>query len=117
LSEITATLVKFWLHISSDEQMRRFSQRKDTPYKAWKLTDEDWRNRDKWDAYAEAVNEMLLKTSTVTAPWTVVEGNDKWFARVKTLRTLVEVLSKTLDYKPTDIDGQKRRRNKRNAEK
>jgi polyphosphate kinase 2 (PPK2 family) len=95
-------LVKFWIHISNDEQLRRFEGRENTPYKAWKLTDEDWRNRQKWDLYEAAVEDMLLKTSTVTAPWTVVEGNDKSYARVKTLRTLVEVLSKELDYKPSE---------------
>jgi polyphosphate kinase 2 (PPK2 family) len=95
-------VVKFWIHISPEEQLRRFEARRDTSYKAWKLTEEDWRNRAKWDAYAEAVNDMLLRTSTATAPWTIVEGNDKWFARVKTLRTLVEVLSKELDYQPVE---------------
>ena len=96
-------LVKFWIHISQEEQLRRFEERRDTPYKAWKLTEEDWRNRERWDAYEEAVNAMLLKTSTVTAPWTVVEGNDKWFARIKTLRTLVSVLSKALDHQPSEL--------------
>lgn len=95
-------VTKFWIHISPEEQLRRFEARRDTPYKAWKLTEEDWRNRAKWDAYTEAVNDMLLRTSTATAPWTIVEGNDKWFARVKTLRTLVEVLSKELDYQPVE---------------
>jgi polyphosphate kinase 2 (PPK2 family) len=95
-------VAKFWIHISPEEQLRRFEARRDTPYKAWKLTEEDWRNRAKWDGYAEAVNDMLLRTSTATAPWTIVEGNDKWFARVKTLRTLVEVLSKELDYQPVE---------------
>ena len=95
-------VAKFWIHISPEEQLRRFEARRDTSYKAWKLTEEDWRNRAKWDAYAEAVNDMLLRTSTATAPWTIVEGNDKWFARVKTLRTLVEVLSKELDYQPVE---------------
>ncbi len=93
-------MVKFWIHISQDEQMRRFQERQNTPHKKWKLTDEDWRNREKWDQYKLAVEDMLLKTSTATAPWTVVEGNDKWFARVKALRTLVQVLSKELDYQP-----------------
>lgn len=93
-------LAKFWIHISQDEQLRRFEGRRATPYKAWKLTEEDWRNREKWDAYEQAVNDMLLKTSTVTAPWTIVEGNDKWFARVKTLQTLVSLLSEELDYSP-----------------
>src|SRR5512137_2556390 len=93
-------LGKFWIHISQDEQLRRFELRQDTPYKSWKLTDEDWRNREKWGKYEEAVGDMLLKTSTLTAPWTIVESNDKWFGRVKTLRTLVETLSKELDYQP-----------------
>ena len=95
-------LVKFWIHISQEEQLRRFEERQDTQYKAWKLTDEDWRNRARWDDYAAAVDEMLLKTSTLTAPWTIVEGNDKFWARVKTLRTLTEVLSRELDYQPRD---------------
>ena len=102
LADFGMILAKFWIHISADEQLRRFEGRKDTPYKAWKLTEEDWRNRAKWEPYEEAVNDMLLRTSTATAPWTIVEGNDKWFARVKTLRTLVEVLSKELDYQPSE---------------
>jgi polyphosphate kinase 2 (PPK2 family) len=95
-------LAKFWIHISEDEQLRRFEARQDTPYKAWKLTDEDWRNRGRWDAYQVAVQDMLLRTSTLTAPWTIVEGNDKWFARVKTLHTLVELLSAELDHRPSE---------------
>jgi polyphosphate kinase 2 (PPK2 family) len=95
-------LAKFWIHISSEEQLRRFEARQDTAYKAWKLTDEDWRNRQKWDAYEAAVEDMLLRTSTISAPWTIVEGNDKLWARVKALRTLVELLSEELDYEPMD---------------
>jgi polyphosphate kinase 2 (PPK2 family) len=95
-------LAKFWIHISQDEQLRRFDDRREIAYKSWKLTDEDWRNRDRWDQYEEAVEDMLLRTSTLTAPWTIVEGNDKWFARVKTLRTLVELLSRELDHQPTE---------------
>jgi len=95
-------LVKFWIHISKEEQLRRFEARRKTPYKSWKLTDEDWRNREKWDLYLAAVEDMLQKTSTLTAPWTVVEGNDKCWARVKTARTLNTVLSRQLDYKPSD---------------
>jgi polyphosphate kinase 2 (PPK2 family) len=95
-------LVKFWIHISPEEQLRRFEERKQVAYKRWKLTDEDWRNRAKWDQYEEAVEDMLLKTSTLTAPWTIVEGNNKWFARVKTLRTTVDTLSQALDYTPAD---------------
>jgi polyphosphate kinase 2 (PPK2 family) len=95
-------VVKFWIQISPEEQLRRFEGRRDTPYKEWKLTDEDWRNRQKWDEYEQAVKDMLLRTSTITAPWTVVEGNDKKYARVKALRTLVETLSKELNYQPMD---------------
>jgi len=93
LSDTGMTVVKFWLHISRDEQARRFEQRSSTPHKRWKLTDEDWRNRERWDAYEEAVEEMLRRTSTLTAPWTVIPADDKWYARVATLRTLVERLS------------------------
>jgi polyphosphate kinase 2 (PPK2 family) len=106
-------LVKFWIHISPEEQLRRFEAREDTPYKAWKLTDEDWRNRQKWDEYEEAVEDMLLRTSTITAPWTVVEGNQKWYARVKALRTLVEVLSKELDYQPAEPKVKKKKKKKK----
>ena len=102
LVDFGTILVKFWIHISKDEQLSRFEFREETPYKAWKLTDEDWRNREKWDAYEAAVNDMLLRTSTLTAPWTIVEGNCKWYARVKALRTLVQVLSHEMDYTPPD---------------
>ena len=90
-------LVKFFLHISKDEQLRRFESRANDPLRSWKLTPEDWRNREKWDAYAQAVEDMLIKTSTATAPWTIVEGNDKNFARVKVLRTLVERLEAEIE--------------------
>jgi polyphosphate kinase 2 (PPK2 family) len=102
LADYGMILAKFWIHISQYEQLRRFEARHSTAYKSWKLTDEDWRNRDRWDQYEAAVEDMLLRTSTLTAPWTIVEGNDKWFARVKTLRTLVEVLSRELDYQPSE---------------
>jgi polyphosphate kinase 2 (PPK2 family) len=102
LVDFGTILAKFWIQISKEEQLNRFQERQETPYKAWKLTDEDWRNRQKWELYEEAVNDMLLKTSTLTAPWTIVEGNSKWYARVKTLRTLVELLSRELNYLPPD---------------
>lgn len=102
LHEFGTIVVKFWLHIGRDEQLRRFEERKRIGYKAWKLTEEDWRNRAKWGEYEAAVNEMLLKTSTKIAPWTVVEGNDKWWARVKALSTLVKTLSLDLNYTPSD---------------
>ncbi len=92
LGDAGILIAKFWLHISKDEQLRRFEGRRETPYKAFKLTDEDWRNREKWDEYHAAVDEMLIKTSTIDAPWTVVEANCKRFARVKTLRTLADLM-------------------------
>jgi polyphosphate kinase 2 (PPK2 family) len=101
LADFGMILAKFWIHISQEEQLRRFEERQNIAYKQWKLTDEDWRNREKWDAYEEAVNDMLLRTSTATAPWTIVEGNSKWYARVRALRTLVDVLSKELSYQPS----------------
>jgi polyphosphate kinase 2 (PPK2 family) len=110
-------LAKFWIHISSQEQLRRFEARKHTPYKAWKLTDEDWRNRQKWDAYEEAVEDMLLRTSTISAPWTIVEGNDKLWARIKALRTLVELLSKELEYEPVDPVRLKEEKKRKKKEK
>ncbi len=102
LVDFGTILVKYWIQISKGEQLRRFQARQEIPYKAWKLTDEDWRNREKWDQYEAAINDMLLKTSTLTAPWTIVEGDCKWYARVKALRTLVDVLSRELDFIPSD---------------
>jgi AMP-polyphosphate phosphotransferase len=107
LTDSGMILVKFWFQISKDEQLRRFEERKNDPYKSWKLTEEDWRNRDKWDLYLAAVEDMLLKTSTLNAPWTVVEGNDKYYARVKSVRTLVETVSKELKIEPKDVISEK----------
>ncbi len=83
-----SVLVKFWMHIDQDEQLRRFRERQENPFKKWKITDEDWRNREKWPAYKSAVDEMPRRTSTTYAPWTVVEGNNKLHARIKALRTV-----------------------------
>ena len=83
-------LVKFWLEISRDEQHRRFMARQNDVLKEWKMTDEDWRNRGKWREYDEAVDEMLARTSTRTAPWTVIESDDKYYARLKALQTVIE---------------------------
>ena len=105
LVDFGTILLKFWVHISKEEQLKRFELRQDTPYKAWKLTSEYWRNREKWDVYAQAVDDMLLKTSTITAPWTVVEGNDKWYARVRILKTIVDRVSRELDYAFPDSTG------------
>jgi AMP-polyphosphate phosphotransferase len=81
-------LCKFWLHITKDEQLTRFKIREQVEYKRWKLTDEDWRNRDKWAAYEAAVNEMVERASTSSSPWTLIEANDKRFARIKVLDTI-----------------------------
>ena len=122
LSDFGMILFKFWIHISKEEQLQRFEARHSTPYKSWKLTDEDWRNRDRWDLYEEAVNDMLLKTSTLTAPWTIIEGNCKWYARIKVLRTLVDRLSQELNYDPGEVmqvareAGKKKKGKKKNKE-
>lgn len=100
LADFGTIIFKFWLHISQEEQLRRFESRKNDKLRSWKLTDEDWRNREKWSQYETAVNEMLLKTSTITAPWTVVEGNSKLYARIKILKTIVDELIKELDFDP-----------------
>ncbi len=89
-------ICKFWIHITKDEQLRRFRSRETDPFRSYKLTDEDWRNRAKWPQYSAAVEDMLQLTSTPYAPWTVVEGNDKHFARVKVVRTIVEAIEKRL---------------------
>ena len=100
LVDFGTILFKFWLHISPEEQLRRFQARETDKLKSWKLTDEDWRNREKWGDYEAAVNEMLLKTSTITAPWTVIEGDSKYYARIKILKTVVDKLIVELEYDP-----------------
>jgi polyphosphate kinase 2 (PPK2 family) len=92
-----AALAKFWLAISKEEQLKRFRARGATPFKKFKITEEDWRNRDKWPAYEAAVCDMVDRTSTAEAPWTIVEANDKHFARIKVLRRLVETVEQALD--------------------
>jgi polyphosphate:AMP phosphotransferase len=89
-------MLKFWLEIDKDEQLKRFKQREDDPLKQYKITQEDWRNREKWDKYDDAVDEMLARTNTSYAPWVVIESDDKWYARVKALRTVIRNLEKLL---------------------
>ena len=89
LKHIGVNFMKFFLVIDSEEQLRRFNDRQNTPEKQWKITDEDWRNRDKWDLYNDAYQEMFYRTSTSTAPWIIVEGNVKYHARLKVLHTFV----------------------------
>lgn len=90
-------LLKFWLHINSDEQLLRFETRKTDPLKRWKLTDEDWRNREKWSLYEEAANQMFQKTDAPKAPWYLIPANDKYFARTKVLETVVGRLQEELE--------------------
>jgi polyphosphate kinase 2 (PPK2 family) len=92
-------LVKFWLHISRDEQLRRFEQRERTGFKRYKITGEDWRNREKWDEYECAACDMIDRTSTEIAPWTLVEANDKYYARIRVLKTLCKSIERALKAK------------------
>ena len=92
-----AVLLKFWVEIDRDEQMKRFVAREQNPDKVWKITEEDWRNRDKYPQYREAVEDMFRLTSTEYAPWTILESNDKLYARVKALKTINAALEKRLE--------------------
>ncbi len=87
---------KFWLHISREEQLRRFKERQRIDYKQYKITEEDWRNREKWDAYQGAVDDMVARCSTEFARWTLVAANDKKFARIQILKKIVETLEAAL---------------------
>jgi len=97
LSNAGAIVIKFWLQISQAEQLKRFKVREETPFKRFKITEDDWRNREKWPQYQQAASEMIERTSTGAAPWTLVESNDKNFARVKILQTVCERLEAELD--------------------
>ncbi len=90
LTDGDAILLKFYLHISKEEQLRRFEQRAADPYKHWKISDEDWRNRRKWKEHIEAAEDMFAHTSTKNAPWTLVESEFKWYARIKVLKAIVK---------------------------
>ncbi len=94
LTDWGAVVLKFWIHIDPDTQLARFTERQNTPEKQWKITDEDWRNREKWPQYEEAVDEMLKKTSTKNAPWFIIESNDKKYARIRTLKIIIKELEK-----------------------
>lgn len=96
LDDWGAVIVKFWVQIDKDTQLARFTDRQNTPEKQWKITDEDWRNREKWDLYETAVNEMIQKTSTEYAPWHILESNDKHYARIKALKTVTDEIEKKL---------------------
>jgi len=93
-------VIKFWLHIDADEQLRRFEERRDTPYKRWKLTDDDWRNREKRGSYEAAINDMLRRTSTKAAPWRLIPANNKSYARIAILDTVIKSLETALSKRP-----------------
>ncbi len=96
LIDADVVLVKFFIHLSQEEQARRFKAREETPHKRWKLTEEDWRNRGRWEDYEAAIRDMLRKTSTHRAPWTLIEGDNKYWARIRALETLVTTLETSL---------------------
>lgn len=94
LKDWGAVIIKFWVQIDKDTQLARFQERQNNPEKQWKITDEDWRNREKWDEYEVAVNEMLQKTNTEYAPWHILESVDKKYARIKALKIVIEEIKK-----------------------
>jgi polyphosphate kinase 2 (PPK2 family) len=96
LVEHGIVLLKFWVNITKDEQEARFKARQEISYKRWKLTEEDWRNRERWDDYEIAVNDMVGQTSTRIAPWVLVEGNCKRYSRIKVLKTICSRLEERL---------------------
>lgn len=87
-------VLKFWIQVSKEEQLNRFKERQDDPYKRWKTTDEDWRNRDKWPLYIEAANDMFDKTDKKNAPWILIEGNNKKYARIQVLKETIKHVKK-----------------------
>lgn len=99
-------LVKFWLQIDRAEQLRRFKDREQTPAKSWKITPEDWRNRRRWPLYEQALADMFARTSSPSAPWTIVEANDKLYARIKVLRTVIDAIEAALPKKALRLLGE-----------
>ena len=97
LADWGAVIIKFWVQIDKDTQLARFNERQNTPAKQWKITEEDWRNREKWDLYEGAVNGMRQRANTTYAPWHILESNDKRYARLKALRIVIESIEKALD--------------------
>jgi polyphosphate kinase 2 (PPK2 family) len=113
LVEAGILVFKFWLAISAEEQLRRFETRQDTPYKRYKITAEDWRNREKWLAYEAATSEMVRRTSTEIAPWTLVAANDKLHARMQVLTTLCHGLEDVLGPDEPPRKAKKRKKDKK----
>ena len=110
LTNFGVVLLKFWLHIDQAEQLRRFEQRQSVAHKQWKITDDDWRNREKWQLYKAAVEEMLFRTSTPNAPWTVVESNCKRYARIRVLDAVIDAVESQLDRAPATADTESNRK-------
>jgi polyphosphate kinase 2 (PPK2 family) len=97
LIEWGAIILKFWLHIDKETQLERFKERENNPFKKWKITEEDWRNREKWDYYEIAFDDLYQKTNTDYAPWHIIEFNYKWYGRIKVLKTIVNTIEKRID--------------------
>jgi polyphosphate:AMP phosphotransferase len=104
LIEHGIVLLKFWLQISKEEQLRRFKEREETPYKRWKLGDEDWRNRERWDDYAQAAHEMIQQTSVKNSPWILVENEDKAYGRIKVLKAVCDALERAVGIRADEVD-------------
>ncbi|MBO2535441.1 polyphosphate kinase 2 family protein [Rummeliibacillus suwonensis] len=96
-------MLKFWIQVSNEEQLNRFREREQNPYKKWKLTEEDWRNRDKWPLYTEAANDMFEKTDKKNAPWVLIEGNDKNYARIQVLKETIKHIKKECESRGLQI--------------
>lgn len=99
-----ARIIKIFMHISPEEQLKRFQERLNNPVKRWKLTTEDIRNRGRWDEYKEATDQMFEFTSTESSPWQIIPGNHKWYARIAVLKTVVEALAEGIDVEPPPLD-------------
>ena len=97
LTKSGVIVIKFWLQIDKNEQLKRFNERQNTIEKQWKITDEDWRNREKWNSYEIAVNDMISKTSTEFSPWNIIEANDKKYARTKVLKTIIDIINEWVE--------------------
>ena len=96
-------IIKFWVHIDKEEQLNRFNARAQDPYKAWKLTDEDWRNREKFDDYVTVADEMFEKTDSENAPWVLISGNDKYYARIQILKETLAHIEKQAQRRGLEI--------------
>jgi len=115
LADFGTILLKYWIHISKDEQLERFQSRQNDKLRSWKLSEEDWLAREQWVQYENAASDMLVRTSTTHAPWTIVEGNSKHYARIKVLKTLVDALGNELDFDP--LNGKKSKGKKKKKKK